>query len=236
VRQVSHPSHAALLAAVAADPGGIALVNLRAPRAGLKTLAIASASGELLPEPAFVLTEDYPLQRRVYLHSGSLIPALARSLAQYAVSPAGQAVVERSMFASFGLKLLPGGKLESMPAEYVSLRGEAQRLPVTLRFSDGLDLFDSRSRQDVDRLLTYLAEPANSKRGVVLMGFANPQRAAPYQSLALSHERVDYVASELRALGIRVVMARGFGGEMPLVEQATPVSDYLNNRVEVWLR
>lgn len=236
VRQVAHASHAAMLSAVAADPGGLALVSLRAPRAGLKALSMASPSGNLAPEPSWVLTEEYPLQRRVYLHSGTLIPALARSLAQYAVSPAGQAVVARSAFASLGLQVLDGTVLETMPADYVALRGTAQRLPMTLRFSNGLDLFDSRSRQDIDRLATFLEDPRNAKRGVVLMSFANPRPASAYQSLALSHERVDYVASELRALGIPVVMARGFGGQMPLVNQASPAAAYLNNRVEVWLR
>ncbi len=236
VRQVAHPTHAAMLSAVAADPGGFALVSLRAPRTGLKALALSSLSGDLAPEPSLVLTEDYPLQQRIYLHSGTLIPALARSLAQYAVSPAGQAVVERSSFASVGLKVLEGTVLETMPAEYVSLRGAAKRLPMTLRFSNGLDLFDSRSRQDIDRLAAFLGEPGNARRGVVLMSFANPRPASAYQSLALSHERVDYVASELRALGINVVMARGFGGQMPLVGQSSPAAAYLNNRVEVWLR
>lgn len=236
VRQVPHSDHASLLAAVAADPGAIALVSLRAPRTGLKALALSGASGELPPEPSSVLTEDYPLQRRVYLYSGTLIPALARSLAQYAVSPAGQAVVERSSFASVGLRVLPATAREKMPAEYVSLLGKAERLPVTLRFSNGLDLFDSRSRQDIDRLSAFLTQPDNAKRGVVLMSFANPRPSSPYQSLALSHERVDYVASELRALGIKVVMVRGFGGQMPLVNQALPAAQYRNNRVEVWLR
>lgn len=236
VRQVPHANYGSLLAGVAADPGGVALVSLKAPRTGLKALAMAGVSSELAPESATVSTEDYPLLRRVYLHSGTLIPALARSLAQYAVSPAGQAVVERSSFASVGLRVLPGTAQAAMPPEYVSLLGRAERLPVTLRFSDGLDQFDSRSRQDIDRLTAFLGQPDNANRGVVLMSFANPRPASPYQSLALSHERVDYVASELRALGIKVVMARGFGGQMPLVNQASPSAHYRNNRVEVWLR
>lgn len=236
VRQVPHANYASLLAAVAADPGAIALVSLKAPRSGLKALALGGASGALPPDPSSVLTEDYPLQRRVYLHSGTLIPALARSLAQYAVSQAGQAVVERSSFASVGLRLLPANKRDTMPAEYLSLLGNAERLPVNLRFSTGLDLFDSRSRQDVDRLIAFLDEPSHAKRGVVLMSFTQPRPGPHYQSLALSHERVDYVASELRALGIRVVMARGFGGQMPLVNLASPAAQYRNSRVEVWLR
>ena len=236
VRQVPHTDHASLLAAVAADPGAVALVSLKAPRGGLKALALRGPSGDVSPDPSRVVTEDYPLQRRVYLHSGTLIPALARSLAQYAVSPAGQAVVERSAFASVGLRLLQAPPRDRMPPEYVSLLGKAERLPVTLRFSNGLDLFDSRSRQDIDRLITFLGAPGNARRGVVLMSFANPRASSPYQTLALSHERVDYVASELRALGINVVMVRGFGGQMPVANPALASAHYRNNRVEVWLR
>lgn len=235
-RQVTHADYPSLMSAVAADPGAVALVGLRVPRTGVKALAVRGSAGDIPPEPAAVLTEDYPLQRRVYLHTGTMIPALARSFAEYVVSPAGQAVVEKSTFASVGLRRLQPEPRLAMPAEYLSLLGPAERLPATLRFSSGLDLFDSRSRQDINRLIAYLALPGNEHRRVVLMSFANPKAASPYQSLAQSQERVDYVASELLALGIKVVVVRGFGGQLPLVDARQPLADYRNNRVEVWLR
>ena len=100
----------------------------------------------------------------------------------------------------------------------------------------GLDLFDSRGRQDIERLAAYLQRPESAGRRVVLVGFADPQPKAPMQALFLSQERADYVSSELLALNLKVVAVRGLGGRMSLVDGAQPAARYRNDRVEVWLR
>ena len=233
---VRHSSPADVVAAVHRDPRSIGIVGLRTPRDGVRALAISTGGRAFAPDPLNVSSEDYPLTRRVYFHTGQLITALGRSFAQWVVSPAGQAAVERSQFVSLSVRPLAPGRIDMAPVEYQQMVAKAQRLPMTLRFSTGLDLFDSRARQDVERLAAYLQRPENAQRRVVLMGFANPQPRTPMQSLFLSQERVDFVSSELLALNMKVVTVRGFGGRMNLVEGAQATSRYRNDRVEVWLR
>lgn len=233
---VRHASHAEVLAAVRRDVRSIGIIGLRAPRTGLRALAITSGGRPLAPDALNVGSEDYPLTRRVYFHTGQMITALGRSFAQWVVSPAGQAAVERSQFVSLSVRPQAPGRIDMAPAEYQQMVAKAQRLPMTFRFSTGLDLFDSRARQDVERLAAYMQRPENAKRRVVLMGFANPQPRAPMQSLFMSQERVDFVSSELLALNMKVVTVRGFGGRMNLLDASQPASRYWNDRVEVWLR
>lgn len=232
----SHSSPAEVVAAVRRDSRSIGIVGLRTPRAGLRALAISAGGRAFAPDALNVSSEDYPLTRRVYFHTGQLITALGRSFAQWVVSPAGQAAVERSQFVSLSVRPQAPGRIDTAPAEYQQIVAKAQRLPMTLRFSNGLDLFDSRARQDVERLAVFLQRPENANRRVVLMGFANPQPRTPMQSLFLSQERVDFVSSEMLALNMKVITVRGFGGKMNLLEASQPASRYRNDRVEVWLR
>ena len=233
---IRHASQAEVLSAVRRDARSIGIVGLRAPRGGLRALAISTGGRSFLPDALNVASEDYPLTQRVYFHTGQLITALGRGFAQWVVSPAGQAAVERSQFVSLSIKPLPPSRMDKAPAEYQQMVASAQRLPMTLRFSTGLDLFDSRARQDIERLAVYMQRPENANRRVVLMGFANPQPRSPMQSLFMSQERADLVSSELLSLNMKVVTVRGFGGKMNLLEASQPASRYWNDRVEVWLR
>lgn len=231
-----HRDVAAVLSALRSDPKALAILSLRAPRGGLRPIAIESGGRAFLPDAASIGAEDYPLLRRVHFHTGQLITALGRGFVQYAVSPEGQAVVARSQFAAFDLHPVVPGPIADAPEDYRKLVADAVRLPLTLRFSRGLDLFDSRSRQDLERLAAFLRRPENARRRVLLAAFANPQPGAPFQSLFLSQERVDFVSAEMLSLNLKVVSVRGFGGSMRLADSGRPDARYRNDRVEVWLR
>jgi phosphate transport system substrate-binding protein len=144
--------------------------------------------------------------------------------------------VALSQFASFDLHPVPAGPIVGAPEDYRKLVAEATRLPVTLRFSTGLDLFDSRSRQDLERLALFMRRPENARKRVLLAAFANPQPSAPFQSIFMSQERVDFVSAEMLSLNMKVVSVRGFGGSMRLADANQPGARFRNDRVEVWLR
>jgi phosphate transport system substrate-binding protein len=231
-----HASYAEIVAAVGSDPSGIGIMSLRAPRGNLKALAIRDGAQAFAPDLLSVRSEDYPLVQRLYFHTGQLITALGRGFVEYAMSPAGQAVVEHSAFVSLIVQAMPASTPADAPQEYQQIVGNAKRLPVTLHFSSGLDLFDSRARQDMDRLAAFLHLPENAQRKLVLVAFGNPQPNNPYQSLSLSNARADYACSELQSLSLKVVTVRGMGGRMNLVDAREPSARYRNERVEVWLR
>jgi phosphate transport system substrate-binding protein len=232
---IIHRSQAEMIAALRADTSALGLVGLRISRAGVQTLAIRSGSQAFSPDPLTLRSEDYPLARRLHFHTGQLVTALSRGFVLYAVSPAGQSVVDRSQFVSLAMTPMQPVRNDGS-GDYQKFVARARRLPIALRFSTGLDLFDSRSRQDLDRLALFLARPENSARRLVLIGFANPDPKSPYQALSLSQERVDYVASELLGLDMKVVTVRGMGGQRSLLDGNQPGSRYRNDRVEVWLR
>lgn len=235
-RTIVHGSYAEVVAAVAGDPLAIGFVSLRAPRGLAKSLGIRMAQGTVFPDPLSVASEDYPLVQRVYFHTGQLITALGRSFALWVVSPAGQAVVARSQFIALVQSPLPVPDMAQAPEDYRGFVAASRRLPMTVRFGAGLDLLDSRSRQDLQRLVGFLQRPENRGRRVLLMGFANPDPGSPYAALSLSQERADYVSSELLAANLKVVTVRGFGGKRPLADARQPLARWRNERVEVWLR
>jgi phosphate transport system substrate-binding protein len=232
----THANQAQVTAAVAGDPGALGIIGLRGSRSGVQALAIRSGQSLVPADMLALRSEDYPLAHRLYFHTGQLITALGRGFVLYAVSPAGQAVVDRSRFVSLSLVPMDSARTARAPVEYRKYVAAARRLPMALRFSTGLDLFDSRSRQDLSRLAVWLARRENSQRRLVLVGFANPDPQDPYQALTLSQERADYVASELLALGMKVVTVRGMGGKMALANRADTASRQRNDRVEVWIR
>ena len=235
----THGRFDAITAAVQADPLAIGIIGARAPRDGLRALAIRrdAQSMAFAPDRLAVAAEDYPLQRRVYFHTGQLITALGRGFAEFALSAEGQALVERSALVSLAVQPANVGPDPAAPGEYRQLVAGAQRLSMNLRFArSGFDLLDSRARQDLARLASYLRQPRNARRRVMVLGFANPQADVPYLSLSRSQDRADYLSSELLALDIPVVSVRGFGGSRRLVDAAAPDARYVNERIEVWLR
>ena len=123
--------------------------------------------------------------------------------------------------------------IDPLSAEAVAANAAANDVEVMWT---GLDLLDSRSRQDLQRLVGFLQRPENRARRVLLMGFANPDPRSPYAALSLSQERADYVSSELLAANLKVVTVRGFGGKRPLADARQPLARWRNERVEVWLR
>ena len=231
-----HRAAAGVIAALRSDPDALGIISLRAPRGNLRALAIGRGSRAFLPDPAGIGSEDYPLLRRLHFHTGQMITALGRGFVQYAVSPEGQAVVARSQFAAFNLAPVAAPPADDAPEDYRKLVAGATRLPLTLRFSSGLDLFDSRSRQDIERLAAFMRRPENARRRLLLAAFANPQPGAPFQSIFLSQDRADFVSSELLSLNLKVVSVRGFGGSMRLADNGQPGARFRNERVEVWLR
>lgn len=235
-RTTTYGSYAQIVAAVASNPNALGVVGLRTRLAGVRPIALHIGSQLVYPDTVAVGSEEYPLMHRLYLHTGQLPTALGRGFVEYAISPAGQAVVERSGFVALDLRTAYDMLPESASPKYAKIVANARRLPTALHFSDGLDFLDSRARQDIDRLAAFIRSPANARHKVVLVGFANPDPKDPYQSVWSSNERVDAVSREMLALGIRVVVARGLGGWKNLATLDQTSARYRNERVEVWLR
>ena len=230
----------ATLAALKADPGAIGVVNLRVPLPpGLRALAIADGGEAVAPGRMQVLSEDYPLLRRLTLYGGQMMTALGRSFALYAMTAPGQQAVADA--GHIALTLRSATQTADMPRwrPYADLVSDAERLPLNLRFNyqNPFSLFDSRSEQDLDRLAAFMRLPRNRQRSALVVAFAAPTPGTgALMATIASNDRADIVAAQLQRLGIRVGRARGLGAARPLAAPSAIDARFRNERVEVWLR
>ncbi len=232
---VRYESTEKLAAAVASDPRAIGFVGL-AGVGGAKTLALSEReTAPLAPTPLSVATEDYLLSRRLFFYSAVQPQAEARSLLEFAVGPEGQAVVTEIGFVPQDVRALP----QTVPpayAEYRDLVAGARRLTLNFRFGNGTAILDNKAIEDIDRVARFMQQPGQAGHELLLIGFADRSERVPYLAQALSDDRVDLVASDLRARGLRVARQRGLGQIAPVASNDTPQGRLRNRRVEVWIR
>jgi len=241
--QQIHPSLVEAAQAVAGHPAALAIVALTTPLpAGTRALAIADGGIAVLPTPASVRGEDYPLVQRYSLYGGQMMSALGRSLALYSVGAQAQQVVRRIGPIPMTIAPDPTRAAQASPDTrqadaYLQAGAGAQRLTTTLRFSlQSLNsMFEARSAQDLDRLIAYMHQPAMRGRALGIIGFATPDTANRLYPTIASNDRADVVAAYLSQRGIVVKRARGLGAARPLVGGEDAAAKARNERVEIWL-
>jgi phosphate transport system substrate-binding protein len=226
----------ALSAAVAADPGGVGYVGLPYVR---DAHAVAVQDGDAMPlyPTAFtVSTEDYALSRRLHFYTPEAPKSpLTRPFVEYALSDAGQRIVEQSGFVSLVLRTDSPPALPGAPPGYeADVRG-ALRLSVDFRFRTGSSELDTRARSDVDRVLRFLSAPENRGKHVILHGFADRQ-GNEKANVELSKTRAEAVAMALKQRGVTPGKTSGWGSDLPIAPNDTPEGRERNRRVEIWVR
>ncbi|MFA5530208.1 MAG: phosphate ABC transporter substrate-binding/OmpA family protein [Thiohalomonadaceae bacterium] len=221
---------------MASDPQGIGFIGLpyvlRAKALGVSE----SETRPIVPQPFSVATEDYALARRLFLYVPEKASAPARAFAEFAVSPAGQALVTREGFIAQDIIEDEQDHTPVAPAEYVAFTRGARRLSLNFRFREGSAIPDTKAVRDIDRLVAFMQRAENAGRRLLLMGFADSNEGIPLHSLELSVHRVDTVADLLVARGIGPLRVRGYGSALPVAGNDTPHSRHKNRRVEVWVR
>lgn len=227
-------SSEALAERVKADRQAIGFSTLTAVH-GAKVLAIAEGDAPaLLPTRARVASEDYPLSRRLFFYLPAHPTPLARALAEFTQSPAGQAIVARQGFVSQQVKALPVPGQADMPARYRTLTSQAQRLTVSFRFQAGSANLDNKALRDVQRVADYLRQAGKLDHQVVLVGFGDP-KATPGRAALLSRLRAMAVRRALARHGVEVREVVGLGDELPVADNDQPKGRLRNQRVEVWV-
>jgi phosphate transport system substrate-binding protein len=229
-------SNADLTRAVAMDPQGIGFTGLAAVGSAKPLAVYAEQTQALLPRSEVVATEDYLLTRRLYLYHAKEPSAAIRSFIDFALGDAGQRIVERVGYVPLKIKAVSETPRAGVPSEYAELISGAQRLTLNFRFGSGLSLLDSKAERDIERLVAFMQDPANAERELVVAGFADSSEGTPFFSLAISNDRVDYVAERLAKAGLKPRGAIGFGGAVPVAPNSTELGRLKNRRVEVWLR
>lgn len=225
--------------AVSGDLRAIGLVGM--PLIGdNKALEISQGgAGALAPTSLAVRTEDYPLARRLYLYARPKAEnSLAAEFLAFALSDAGQKIVEESGFV--GQALAGAGVAPyriagvELPAPYARRTGGASRVPLNFRFRSGSEDLDNKALADLDRLAAFLKDPANQGRPVLLLGFTDSV-GEEGENRQLSNARAQEVGEQLAAKGITAVETEGFGEALPVATNDAETGRRKNRRVEVWL-
>ncbi|GGD56569.1 substrate-binding domain-containing protein [Pseudoxanthomonas indica] len=225
--------------AVAHEAGGLAVVGvMTAIPAGVRTLAVSDGGIAVLPTRLNVLSEDYPLVRRYRLYGGQLMSALGRSFAQYSITRRAQLAAERAGFLAVTLRPASQATPPDVARPYGAAVAGAERLPLSLRFTPAslTTFFDSRSFNDLDRVVAYLKLPQNRERHATVVGFANQDGSNRLITTVRSNERADAVAEYLVKQGIPVQRSVGVGAMRSLSGGGGEAARFRNERMEVWVR
>ena len=220
---------------VSADRQAIGFSSLASVHAAKVLAIIDGTSQAMLPTPALVASEDYPLSRRLYLYlpPGQRNP-LARALVEFAQSTQGQTIVASSGFIAQQVQPVQVQVVPGMPAQYRQLVGNARRLSVNFRFQEGSASLDSKALRDVQRVLSYLREHHKVAQKVVLVGFGDA-KDDPDRAALLSRLRAMAVRRELVREGVSLREVMGLGGQMPVATNTAEEGRIRNRRVEAWV-
>lgn len=224
---------------------------------GTKALTLVDACDlPMVPDAFSARTEEYPLQRRLYLYNrADNLSGQARGFVDFATSPAADAFITKSGFIGLGIESRPqtaDGERAAMltdqdadPYEAPFMRDmyeqmlDYDRLSTTFRFRTASSKLDERGRIDMQRLIDYLSDqPAGTQ--VLLVGFTDD--VGPFDNnLALSKERAqDAFDALLTAAGDRInqlnISATGFGEMAPSGCNLNDDGRRINRRVEVWIK
>ncbi|MEO1725060.1 MAG: phosphate ABC transporter substrate-binding/OmpA family protein [Pseudomonadota bacterium] len=248
-------SNEEVAAAVANDPNAVGYVG-HAYKRGNKALALAgNCNITSFPDAFSAKTEEYPLQRRLYLYSrADTLSPTGEALLEFAASDEADNVVAKAGFIDLGIDRIvqddPGGRMRDLiqntvdPYEFSLMREllvemlQYDRLSTTFRFASGSSQLDGKGLLDLERLVEFLeAQPKGTK--IALVGFTDADGAFDANQ-QLSLVRARQVAATIDELmGARVAHvdfeARGFGEFSPTACNDTLDGKRINRRVEVWI-
>lgn len=244
-----------MASAVNEDPHAIGFVSYAFQR-GAKALSLVNECGITMTPDAFsARTEEYALQRRLYLYNrADNLSDSSRDFLDFVVSEDADGVIAKSGFIGLGIDKrdmpLDGERARALlnndvdafeggvMREMLSMMVDYDRLSTTFRFRTGSSNLDERGQLDMKRLSRYLETvPEGSK--VMFVGFTDSVGA--FQSnRGLSERRAQQVMQELQSAaggGIANVelAAAGFGEVAPSACNVSEDGRRINRRVEVWI-
>jgi phosphate transport system substrate-binding protein len=222
---------------------------------GAKPISLINECGLTMTPDAFsARTEEYALQRFLYLYNRDDLADVGEGFVDYAVSNAADEVIAKSGFIDLGVdrraQPLDGDRAEMLrdPSvdafeagimqQMLSQMTDYDRLFTTFRFRTGSATLDPRGVLNLARLTEYLeTQPQGTE--LLFVGFTDD--VGPFESnQTLSIGRAERVIAELqnfagdRLAGIEM-QATGFGEIAPTACNTNENGRATNRRVEVWI-
>ncbi len=225
-----------LVSSVENDPNSIGFVSFSSI-GNTRALGISDIGTTVRYPSVFTIqTEDYLLTRRLCLATlpNKANEYIVRFLNYCKEDNKGQKIVASTGFVSMDLhNASTQTAIKDAPPAYISATEGAKRLPTTLHFQSGSSLPDTRAKEDLKRIMQILSDPSNRKKSIVLIGFTD-NVGEPTKNITLSVQRAQSMQSEFAKFGVKTEIF-GFGQALPIAENATPIGQNKNRRVEVWL-
>ena len=220
---------------VAADLGAIGFVGLASVRESRALLVSDAGTTPLLPKKLSVATEDYVLSRRLFLYTPPRSKTIhIQNFIDFVQTDSGQQQVESTGFISQALMATRPDVLRQGPKDYLQTTQGASRLSVNFRFAQGSATLDNKARQDIQRLVAYMARDENKHQQITLIGFGDVKQTES-RAIVLSKLRAVAVKSALRKYGVSTRPVQGFGAYLPVASNSAS-GKIKNRRVEVWVR
>lgn len=245
-----------IAAAVNADPYAIGYVGFANVR-GTKPVNVAGNCGiSSHPDSFSSKTEEYPLQRRLYLYNrGDNLTDTAQNFIDYATSENADGVVAKSGFINLGVERVTqdtsNDRMQLLienttdPFEFGLMRDllvdmfRWDRLSTTFRFASGSNQLDGKAILDLERLVTYLKQHPEGTE-VSFVGFTDSDGVfEANRNLSIARaQQVSATVQELVATQLPGVTFsfKGFGELAPTSCNDTLEGKRINRRVEVWIR
>ncbi|MFK7752398.1 MAG: phosphate ABC transporter substrate-binding/OmpA family protein [Sedimentitalea sp.] len=252
---VVQSNNTVMASAVNNDVNAIGFVSYAFQR-GAKPLSLVNECGiTMVPDAFSARTEEYALQRRLYLYNrADTLTEKSDSFINFVQSPDADGVIQKSGFISLGIDQRPmpldGARARALlnndvdPFEGNVMREmlgqmvDYDRLSTTFRFRTGSSNLDERGILDKKRLADFLEnQPSGTK--VMFVGFTDSVGAFA-SNRSLSERRAKSVMDELRDyVGSRLEQVEftsaGYGEVAPSACNVAEDGRQINRRVEVWI-
>lgn len=240
---------------IATNEGAIGYTGLAFQR-DTKALNIINECGiETTPDGFSVRTEEYALQRRLYLYNRAELDAKpAKDFLEYALSPEADKLITKAGFVDYSVarrsqqidgpranQLRAAGLPNSQRPFVSSMLQELDnydQLSTTFRFRFGSSLLDERALVDMERLTSYLEEQPRGTK-IVLAGFtdsigsfANNRRLSAGRADQVRAALLDFAGDRISGLDISI---QAHGELAPTACNISEKGRAINRRVEVWI-
>ncbi|MEJ6402949.1 phosphate ABC transporter substrate-binding/OmpA family protein [Yoonia sp. 2307UL14-13] len=244
-----------MAATVNSDVNAIGYSGFAFQRGAQPVKLINECGLSMTPDSFSARTEEYALQRPLYLYNKDNSDPAVRRFLDYAISPPAEEVITKAGFINLGVDRRAQAADSDRAAqlndrnvdafegnvmqEMSSLMVDFDRLSTTFRFQTGSENLGQRGMLNLERLVRYLEkQPADTT--IMLVGFTDD--VGPFQSnRELSIARAEGFRDTLREFagnrlsGVTMDVA-GFGEIAPAACNITDQGRRINRRVEVWIR
>lgn len=223
---------------------------------GAKPLTLINECGMTVRPDAFsARTEEYALQRRLYLYNREdASDDQVSDFLTYATSPAADSVISKSGFIGLSIdrrlqavdsdrgRALLNPEADPYEATFMrdmlSTMVDYDRLSTTFRFRTGSSKLDERGRIDMQRLADYLKDEPGAE--VLFVGFTDDVGAFDSNRM-LSEDRAAQALERFEEfLGAQTAEftlgSVGYGEIAPTGCNASDEGRRINRRVEVWVK